>query len=208
MIKRNFFSIPAISIICGALFCIQGCSQQPANEKKDSNKTSDTAVLRSKGVVVQPGDGEALVFRAPPVPDSVTVIISPKNGSERFAMGTQNLPVNYLVPVHKHEEEDEILYIDEGNAKATLGDKTVNVTKGTTIFIPHGTWHSIYNNSGLPGQMLWFVSKPGLEDFFREGSVKPGQPWTPLTPQEIAEIGRKHGVIFAPTHVHDSLHSH
>jgi quercetin dioxygenase-like cupin family protein len=208
MINSTLFSKPAGIIFLGAVFCIQGCGQQNTNEKTGSNKVTDTIILKSKGVVVQPGEGEVLVFRAPPVPDSVTVIISPKNGSERFAMGTQNLPVNYLVPVHKHEDEDEILYIDEGNAKATLGDNTVNVTKGTTIFIPHGTWHSIYNNSGKPGQMLWFVSKPGLEDFFREGSVKPGQPWTPLTPEEIAAIGRKHGVIFAPSSGSDSSHAH
>lgn len=171
---------------CFVLTGLLGCSQQ---ENADSNV--------AKGVVIQPNEGKTLIFRAPPMPDTVRVVIGPHNGSDRFAMGTQNLPSDYLIPLHKHEAEDEILFFHEGHAHAVLGEDTVMVEPGTTVYIPHGVWHSVHNKDSAQGQMVWFVAKPGLEKFFEEGSVPPGAKWTPLTQQEIEAIGRKHGVVFA-----------
>ena len=157
----------------------------------------NTNEAAATGVVIQPDQGEKLMFRAPPVPDLITNIVIPAIGATRFAMGTQELPVGYLIPLHKHEMEDEILFFHKGTGELTVGGVTYPFVPGTTAYIPHGTWHTIHNTGDLPGQMLWFVAGPGLEGFFREASVPPGVPWSPLPIQVINEIGEKYGLIFA-----------
>lgn len=159
------------------------------------------APTAERGVVLQPAQGERLLFRAPPMPDLVTIKVGPENSdSKRMAMGTQDLPAGYVVPVHKHLREDEILFIHKGHGVATLGDEQVPVEPGTTIYIPRGTWHGIENPTAEDAQMVWVVVPPGLEEFFREASQPPGTPWVPLTPAEVDAIGLQHGVVFKPEH--------
>ena len=111
-------------------------------------------------------------------------------------MGTQELPVDYVVPVHLHEIADEVLFITSGHATATLDGAVIPVSPGTTLYIPRGSWHGVRNTSGQPAQMLWFVSPPGLEEFFREASQPPGTPWSPLPPDVIDEIAARYGTMF------------
>jgi hypothetical protein len=44
--------------------------------------------------------------------------------------------------------------------------------------------------------LLWLVTPPGLENYFRETGAPPGAPPKALTPAQVDEIGRKHGVRF------------
>jgi quercetin dioxygenase-like cupin family protein len=192
-------TLKSIAGLVAATLLLAACkpNNSPATTKLETKSTSG-------GVVLQPGEGEQLIFRAPPVPDPITIKVSPRNGSSRFAMGTQDLPVDYVVPIHQHEQEDEILFFHLGHGTATLNDKEVAVEPGTTIFIPHGVWHGVHNTSTEPAQMVWFVSAPGLENFFREASQPPGTPWTPLPPDVLNEIARKHGTIFKADHAHEA----
>jgi quercetin dioxygenase-like cupin family protein len=147
-------------------------------------------------LVVPPDGGEQLLFRAPPIPDLIRVKVSPVQGSPTFAMGTQELPVGYVIPVHLHKVADEILYFTFGEILATIAGQEVAVTAGTTVYVPHGTWHGFRNISGAPAEMIWFVAPPGLDQFFREASQPPGTPWSPLPPEVIDQIAAKYGTIF------------
>lgn len=148
---------------------------------------------------VPPHGGETLVLRQPPIPGDVTIKISPRFGhSARFSMGTQDLPVTYKIPVHKHLEEDEILFVHRGSGTAVLGDKTFRVETGSTLYVPHDTWHTVINDTDEPAQLVWFTARPGIEDFFERIGVAPGQPWHPLSPDELARISAEYGMIIKP----------
>jgi hypothetical protein len=67
------------------------------------------------------------------------------------------------------------------------------VAKGTTVFIPHGVWHGVMSAKD-EAHVIWIVSPPGLESFFREVGSPPGSPPLTLTPERMAEIRRKHGM--------------
>ena len=112
-----------------------------------------------------------------------------------MALGTQQLDSGAGIPVHKHEHEDEVLFIHEGSGTAVLGEQRKLVTKGDTVFVPKGVWHGVETHKeGI--DLLWIVTPPGLEGFFREISSPVGQPAKTLTPGQIQDVGRKHGVSF------------
>ncbi|MFT3696419.1 MAG: cupin domain-containing protein [Kofleriaceae bacterium] len=126
--------------------------------------------------------------------NTVVVKVDPRTGSQNLAMGTQHLDPGSGIPMHRHEHEDEVLFVHEGEGVAVLeGTKTV-VHTGGTIFIPHGTWHGVESTGGA-AELVWVVTPPGLEDYFRDTGVRAGDPPT-LTPAELDDIGRKHGTTF------------
>ncbi len=145
----------------------------------------------SRGYVLAPEEGQ--ILRRPN--GRVIVKVDPRTGSSRLAMGAQELDAGAGIRVHRHENADEILYIQKGNAQAILGEDRSPVGPGTTIFIPRGVWHGV-ESTGQGIQLLWVVSPPGIEGFFREIGSPPGSPLKNLTPAEMDEIGRKHGTTF------------
>lgn len=147
----------------------------------------DGYVLRAKeGEVLQRGKG-----------NTVTIKVDPRTGSPSMAMGTQILDPGVGIPVHMHEHEDEVLFVNDGGGHAVLGGQRQAIGKGDTIYIPHGVWHGV-ETQGKGVSLLWVVTPPGLEGFFREISTPPGVPPKGFTPAQIEEIGRKHGVRFKP----------
>ena len=142
-----------------------------------------------------PADGgEELIFRAGPIPCLITLKVSPANASSSYTFGTWEFPVDYVIPMHKHAREDEVLFFTRGQFLATVDGRETAVGPGTTINLPRGAWHEVRNTGGEPGEMVWFVSPPGVEGFFRAASLPPGTPWSPLPPAEIERLAGKYGL--------------
>ena len=78
--------------------------------------------ILDEGEVVEFGEGELL--RRPN--GSVIIKVDPRRGSGRIAMGTQELDARSGIRVHKHDNADEVLYIQKGGATAILGDQRVS----------------------------------------------------------------------------------
>ena len=165
--------------------------------------TSDVVALPSSAVapgsfLVQPEGGEQLLFRAGPIPCLITIKVSPANAPASFTFGTWEFPVDYVIPMHKHAREDEVLFFTRGQFSATIDGMETTVGPGTTINLPRGAWHEVRNTGGEPGQMAWFVSPSGVEGFFREASFPPGTPWSPLPPTEIGRLAAEYGLTLRP----------
>ena len=112
-----------------------------------------------------------------------------------MALGTQQVPIRAGIPVHQHNEADEVLFVLEGRGLGILDDTRVPVEKGSAIYIPTGVWHGVENpDSEL--LLLWVVAPPGLEGFFREVASAPGAPPKQLTHQQLNDIAQKHGMQF------------
>jgi mannose-6-phosphate isomerase-like protein (cupin superfamily) len=145
------------------------------------------------GFVLDPRDGEALSVRN----GEVVIKIDPRTGSARLAMGTQTLRPGAGIGVHLHEQEDEILFVHSGRGIGVLGDDHAAVEPGSTIYIPHGVWHGVENPDGELG-LVWVVSPPGLESYFRDSGSPPGAPPKVLTDEQLEDIRRKHGLQSKP----------
>lgn len=161
--------------------------------------TSDTpnlgAEVATGAFPVQPDGGEKMLFRAGPMPALITVKVSPANSpSSRFTLGTWEFPVGYVIPMHKHAREHEILFFTRGSFAATVNGAEIAAIPGTTLNLPPGAWHEVRNTGGEPGEMVWFVSPAGVEGFFRETSQPPGIPWSPLPPTVIGAAAARYGL--------------
>lgn len=157
-----------------------------------STPTPDVPRTGHGSAYVVPDEGGDVLIRKG---NTVKIKVDFTTGSQRMAMGTQHLEPGSGIPLHRHDAEDEILFVHEGEGVAILdGTKTV-VKKGGTIYIPHGTWHGV-ESTGQAADLVWVVSPPGLEDYFRDTGVHAGDPPT-LAPAQLDAIGRKHGTSFA-----------
>lgn len=99
------------------------------------------------------------------------------------------------IPIHRHFEMDEAFYIVEGAGTFILGDTQHQIEKGSSIFIPKNNWHG-FQNPVRELLLLWMVTPPGLEAFFREVATRPSMPPVQRTKEELNTITRKYGTEF------------
>lgn len=165
-----------------------------------SRSTTAPQGTSDQGYILQAGEGERLV--PCPVGDetpeqwadwSFNIKVGPRTGATRLAMGTEVTPAGERVPLHRHEHEDEILFVHSGTAVGIVGDEREQVGPGATMYVPQGVWHGLENPSDEPAELVWFVTPPRLQSFFRETSAPPDQACDPLTPDRLEEIMREHG---------------
>ena len=88
----------------------------------------------------------------------------------RFAVVEETSPVNSSVPVHFHNETDEIIYILAGKYEMNIDGETVFAEKGEMVVIPRKTRHGFRNLSDTESKMLAIITPGGFENFFAEVS--------------------------------------
>jgi mannose-6-phosphate isomerase-like protein (cupin superfamily) len=125
----------------------------------------------------------------------------PKAGSMRLGVGLQHFTGGKGIPLHMHEKEDEVLFIHSGMGMGVVGKEVRNLSPGTTLYIPQGTWHGIEARSDEM-QVLWVVSPPEFAKQLREIGALQGRP-EKLSATDLEEIAAKHGYrdaryFFAP----------
>ena len=147
----------------------------------------------ARAFVVAPGEGE--VLDGPN--GEVRIKVDPGTGSTLLAMGTQHVLVGKGIAVHQHEHADEILFIHRGHGFGIVGEGRTRLESGSTVYIPRGVWHGVENPEGAV-DLVWVVSPPGLESFFRETRTPRGSAPRSFTRQEMDDLRRKHGMKVKP----------
>ena len=69
-------------------------------------------------------------------------------------------------PLHTHANEDEAVYVLEGEVRFKLGDEIVTAPTGSYVFIPRGTAHAWQNVGDGPARILVLFTPAGMERFF------------------------------------------
>lgn len=128
--------------------------------------------------------------------DAVRIKVSPKGGG-RLAMITQDVSPGTTIPVHLHEKEDEIIFIQSGTGEATLGDDRVELAAGSTLFVPQGTWHGGRNTGSETLRWVAIYSPSGFEGYFREiGRATLDATPRQLPPEERERRDRRFGIRY------------
>ena len=97
------------------------------------------------------------------------------------------------IPLHVHENEDEVFKVIEGEMELTVGDKTTILKAGDLAFGPRGIPHSWKIVGNSKAKVILSVFPAGIEDMFEELSAQP--PGPPDFPK-VAEICGRYGVKF------------
>jgi quercetin dioxygenase-like cupin family protein len=84
---------------------------------------------------------------------------------------TEDMAPGDNTPVHRHPDADELIFIESGTGKVTLGDKVQLAHAGAIVFIPRDTWFGMENvgNDRLKNTAIWSV--PGAEQYQRSPLV-------------------------------------
>jgi len=173
--------------LCALLLC---CSA-------DAPSSLRPRPAKATPLILEKDEGERRVWRPiqglEALPSLFILKVDPHNGgSTHLVFGTEDLPPGEKIERHRHPGSDEILFLENGQAKVTLGDSVREVHGGATVFIPAGTWISVVPTGKEPIHFVFVFATPGFEEFMRAESVREGEKVVPLTKAEDAAIMAKH----------------
>jgi len=100
-------------------------------------------------------------------------------------------------PRHLHDEQDEWIYVLDGQFDFEVGDEQFRVGPGESVFLPRKVTHVWASVSGKPGKII-NVYQPAskMEQFFRELGKYHGKPpiHEALTFDEFQRFFQDHGL--------------
>lgn len=172
-------------LLAGFLLCF--CSAIPLSQADEQGP---------KPVVLQKGEGELRNRRPREVPmasSEFLIKVSPgTNGSKHLLVGAEEIPPGAMIPRHKHHAEEEILFLQTGNAHVWLGGKEYDARPGAVVFIPADTWISLKNTGKDNISLLFVFNEPGFEQMLLCASVPNGATGNPMSNEDVAACYR-HG---------------
>ena len=120
-------------------------------------------------------------------------------GSAQLVFITEDVPPGAKIDRHKHPGADEIIFLQNGRARVSVGDRVREVHAGATVFVPADTWIEVTNIGADAIHGVFVFSAPGFDDFMRAESVPEGQKVSRLTKAEDARIMKEHAsaVVYA-----------
>lgn len=155
-------------------------------EKDDGEKRSWRPIEGAVGWDAQPGP---FIFK----------VDRHNGGSSHMVFITEDVPPGGKIDRHRHPGADEIIYLQNGRARVSVGDRVKEVHAGATVFVPADTWIEVTNIGADAIHGVFVFSAPGFDDFMRAESAPQGQKIAPLTKAEDAQIMKlhAHAVIYA-----------
>lgn len=108
-----------------------------------------------EGVRIESPIGEAITFKAR----------GSETGGTMTAFETI-VAVGEGPPLHVHANEDEAVYVLEGDLHFRVGLDLRRTPAGTFLFIPRGTPHTFQNVGGDTARFLVIFTPSGIERFF------------------------------------------
>jgi quercetin dioxygenase-like cupin family protein len=146
------------------------------------------------GLVVSEDEGEAFQMR-----DGTAIVkikIAKVQGAESISFLSESFKPGDALPVHKHLNEDELIFLHKGSGMFTLGDKQYEIKEGAVAIVPKGVWHGLQNTGSENIEMRFGYTPSGFEAFFREVGTSVGQPFIQKTIDERRAIAKKWGMIY------------
>ena len=105
------------------------------------------------------------------------------------------VPPGYFVPPHRHEADDELLYVMEGRLTLIGEAGETEAAAGTCVRFARGDLHGFRNDSDAPVRLL-VMAQPGVQaaEMFRHFDRAAAN--GPLTPDDVMGIAGQYGVRF------------
>jgi len=103
-------------------------------------------------------------------------------------------------PRHVHHEQDEWIYVIDGEYQFDVGDKRFGAGAGESVFMPRNVPHAWACVSGQPGKIIDVYQPAGkMEEFFRALGKYHGRPYVHevLSFDELRQLFHDHGMKLA-----------
>ncbi len=94
------------------------------------------------------------------------------------------------IPVHVHDEADQLLYVVEGEVEVTVGEVSFVARGGDLVSKPHGVAHGFANRGAVPARVLEITAGDSFERLTLAAAR--------ANPADFSSIQAAHGVHPAP----------
>jgi quercetin dioxygenase-like cupin family protein len=146
-----------------------------------------------QGLVVNEEEGETFQLRDGTA--RVKIKISKVQGAKTISFLASSFVPGDAISIHKHLNEDELIFIHKGSGIFTLDEKEYSVQAGAAALVPKGVWHGLRNTGTENIEMRFAYTPAGFEGFFREMGTPLGQPHVIKNLEERQKIDKKWGLI-------------
>jgi quercetin dioxygenase-like cupin family protein len=159
---------------------------------------SHVETVRGRGVVVQPDQGASYWQPVPANGHADPKLTPATTGFEALAMGYQTIAPGCRVREHSHGDQIELQICFRGRGRVMVDGVSHPLTPGTACFLGYDVKHEILNDSTEDLVVMWVITPPGLEDFFK-AIGRPRQPGDPAPapfarPTDIVTVERAMGM--------------
>jgi quercetin dioxygenase-like cupin family protein len=205
--RREFFERVAGTgavLSAGSLGILTACTESPGGGEQtaiatDSMRSAGTVeAARWQGAVVQHDGGQLVISGRRRAPMRIKVDSRVAAGAAMSMIVSEVAP-GASIPVHLHRNEDELIFIHTGTGIITLGDTRTACSPGAVLYAPRDAWHGVDNTGATVLTWCAIYSPPGFEQFFIETGNAPGDHGPVPTPDSVAVIARKYGMVFRDT---------
>ena len=125
------------------------------------------AAVRGGAVVMQPGNGPSYWQPVPANGHADPTLFPANTGFEGLSMGFQTVGSKSRIREHSHGDQIELQICFRGHGRVMVNGVAHPLVPGTACFLGYDVKHEIINEGDDELVMLWVISPPGLEDFFR-----------------------------------------
>lgn len=109
--------------------------------------------------------------------------------------------VGHDLPLHIHHNDDEVLYMLEGELEATFDGRVYTAKPGDFMLLPRGVPHAIHRTSDIAPRLLQVSAPGGFEHFVEDLAESLGGRSLNDAVGSLAmsELAGKHGITFLHT---------
>lgn len=157
---------------------------------------------RNHAVVMQPDEGPSYWQPMPANGHADPKLTPDVTRFEGLSMGYQTISPGGRIRAHFHADQIELQVCFRGSGTVIVDNQAYPLVPGTACFLGSGTPHEIINRGDKDLVMLWVISPPGLEHFFktiglpRESGKIPPAPFE--RPADVANVERSLGMQSVP----------
>ena len=152
-------------------------------------------------------DGEGNEFRQDPivvVPDGGDVLniaggefihkVKSADTNNVFSVIQIHTPPGKGISAHVHENEDELVYLLQGEIEVSLGDQTMRAVPGVMALLPRGIPHGFTNVGDTPSIVIDTILPGAFDGYFVEMAAlyNNGEP----TDEEVNALSEKYSIRY------------
>lgn len=79
-------------------------------------------------------------------------------GAKNLSVGLNETYPGQMVPAHKHDNEEEVMFFISGQGRFVTKDEEFDLVPGTVVYNPPGDQHKIINTGNEVLRFIWIYS--------------------------------------------------
>jgi len=145
----------ALIVVSAALLPVAGATAQVTADLH-------TAALPK---VVLPDEGERRIL---PDGRAIRLKVGPSaTGAGYLFLGAEELPPGSRVPRHRHELDEEVLIVQQGEVTFFLDDSAHVAPAGSVVYLPPRHWIMVENRASVPARIMFVFPRGAVERCFQ-----------------------------------------